>query len=62
MKDKLKEYLEGLFANVPSTAQVQEAKEELLTGMYDRYDDCIAEGLDPQEASDTVVYSVGDLR
>lgn len=61
MRDKLKIYLEDMFATVPQTDEVAEVKAELLDGMLERYDDCIAEGMDEQEAYDNVLDSIGDL-
>lgn len=61
MQEKIRNYLEGLFASLPDTQEVRDAKEELYTGMVDRYNDCLAEGMDEQEAYDTVIDSMGDL-
>lgn len=62
MQDKLKQYLDELFSVLPATDEVKEAKEELLDGMLEHYDDCIREGMDEQEAYDKVIDSLGDVR
>lgn len=62
MKEKLKEYLDGLFSAVPDTDEVRDMKEELYTGLAERYDDLLGEGLDEQEAYDRVIDGVGDMR
>lgn len=62
MQDKLKAYLDNLFSVLPATDEVKEAKEELLDGMLEHYEDCIKDGMDEQEAYDRVVDSLGDVR
>lgn len=62
MTEKLREYLDGLFAAVPDTKEVREAKDELYDGMVERYEDCLREGMDEQAAYDCVVDSIGDIR
>jgi lia operon protein LiaG len=61
MQEKIKAYLDSLFTALPDTQDVREAKEELYTGMVERYNDCLAEGMDGQEAYDAVIDSMGDL-
>ncbi len=61
MTEKLKAYLDGLFAGIPNTDEVREAKDELYDGMVERYEDCLREGLDEQAAYDAVVDSIGDI-
>lgn len=62
MIEKLKAYLDGMFVTLPVTEEVQAAKEELLAGMVERYNDYLAEGLDAQAAYDAVIDSIGDIR
>lgn len=62
MIEKLKAYLDGMFVTLPVTEEVQAAKEELLAGMVERYNDYLTEGLDAQAAYDAVIDSVGDIR
>lgn len=61
MTEKIKQYLDGLFENVPQTQEVQDAKEELYNSMIERYADCLKTGMDEQEAYDNVVDSLGDI-
>lgn len=62
MQDKLKAYLNELFSVLPPSDEVREARDELLDGMLEHYDDCLREGMDEQEAYDKVVDSLGDMR
>lgn len=61
MQEKMRAYLDELFAMLPATEEVASAKEELYAGMAERYSDCLLEGMDEQEAYDSVIDSVGDL-
>lgn len=61
MKEKLRAHLDNLFAALPDSQMVQEVKEELYTGMVEHYEDCLAEGMDEQEAYDNVIDNIGDL-
>lgn len=61
MSEKLRSYLDGLFASVPDTTEVREAKDELFDSMMERYEDCIREGMDEQAAYDCVIDSIGDI-
>lgn len=61
MIEKLRSHLDNLFAALPDTQEVREAKEELYTGMVERYNDYLAEGMDEQEAYDNVIDGIGDL-
>lgn len=62
MQEKMKNYLNALFSALPDTEEVRGVKEELYASMVDRYNDCLAEGMDEQEAYDTVIDGIGDLR
>ncbi len=44
MRDKLKTYIDYLFAGAPQTAATAETKAEILQNTLDKYDDLIAEG------------------
>lgn len=61
MIEKLKSYLDGLFAAVPFTSEVKEAKDELYDSMIERYEDCIRDGMDEQAAYDCVIDSIGNI-
>jgi hypothetical protein len=61
MIERLKYYLDGLFASVPSSEEVEKAKARLYDRMKDEYEDCIQRGLDHQSAYESVIASVGDV-
>ena len=42
--DTIKSYLETMFANLPATAEVLKAKDELWGMMEDKYNELISEG------------------
>ncbi|MDR0670951.1 MAG: permease prefix domain 1-containing protein [Oscillospiraceae bacterium] len=61
MIDKLQSHVDTLFAGVPRSRRVDEAREELLSGCLDRYRDLTEDGVDPSEAYRRVVSSIGDV-
>lgn len=61
MKDKLRNHLESLFAGAPQTRKALELKEELLSNLYEKYDDLIAQGLSEEDAYKAAVASIGDV-
>ena len=61
MEDKLRRYVDGLFARTAPTKKAVELKEEMLQNMEDKYNDLIAEGKTPEAAYNIVVAGVGDV-
>ena len=65
MKNKLKEYINLIFADAerraPGNRQVAELKEEILQNLYEKYDDLIAKGKTPAAAYNIAVAGVGDV-
>ena len=61
MIEKLKSFIDALFANAPKTQEALEAKEELLTNVTDKYNDCIAQGKSEETAFNLAVASIGDI-
>lgn len=65
MKNKLKEYIDIVFADTerraPGNRQVADLKEELLQNLYEKYDDLIAKGKTPAAAYNIAVAGVGDI-
>jgi len=61
MEDKLRRYIDGLFARTAHTKKAVELKEEMLQNMQDKYDDLIAEGKTPEAAYNIVIAGVGDV-
>ncbi len=61
MKEKLKDYLDTVFAGSAKTQKNDELKEEILANLYDKYDSFIANGASPDEAYRKTISSIGDL-
>ena len=65
MKLKLKEYMDGLFADAEGRAhgnpRVTELKEEMLQDLSDKYDDLVAAGRSPESAYQLAVSGIGDI-
>lgn len=61
MKEKLRSYIDDLFANAPSTVRAVELKEELYQNLTDKYNDLIAEGKSEESAFNIAVASIGDV-
>lgn len=58
MREKLKSYVELLFAGTTGTEEMQQ---EILQNTLDRYDDLIAQGKTPEEAYRQAVAGIGDI-
>jgi hypothetical protein len=61
MNEKLRKYIDDLFANAPSTVRAVELKEELYQNLTDKYNDLIAEGKNEESAFNIAVASIGDV-
>ncbi|MBJ8326198.1 permease prefix domain 1-containing protein [Streptococcus pacificus] len=61
MNNKIKNYVEGLFVDIPRSKKANELKEELLSNMSDRFDDYVKEGKSENEAYSLVIASLGDI-
>lgn len=61
MEDKLRRYVDGLFARTVLTKKAVELKEEMLQNMHDKYNDLISEGKNPEAAYNIVVAGIGDV-
>lgn len=61
MKNKLKEYIDSIFADAPDCQRVRELKEEMLGNISEKYDDLIREGKSEAEAYNASVASIGDV-
>jgi len=62
MEDKLRRYVDGLFARSAPTKRAVELKEEMLQNLHDKYDDLISEGKAPEAAYNIVIAGIGDVR
>lgn len=61
MEEKLKDYMENLFRDVPDTEQAREIKEEILQNITDKYHDLLAEGKTEEAAYNIAIEGIGDL-
>ncbi len=59
--ETIKNYLETMFANMPNTAQVLKAKDELYSMMEDKYNELMAEGVSENAAVGQVIAEFGNL-
>ncbi|MEA4869304.1 MAG: permease prefix domain 1-containing protein [Christensenella sp.] len=61
MNEKLRRYIEDLFANAPSTVRAVELKEEMYQNLTDKYNDLLAEGKNEESAYNIAIASIGDV-
>lgn len=59
--ETIKNYLETMFANLPNTLEVRQAKDELYSMMEDKYSELISEGKAENEAIGIVISEFGNL-
>lgn len=62
MEQKIRQYINQLFAAAPATLETHDAREELCNNSMERYRDLLERGFDQQEAYDMVIDSIGDIR
>ena len=58
--DKIKNYLNYIFSDYPSTREIEEIKDELLVNLTDRINDYQNDGYDEKEAINLAIDSLGD--
>lgn len=61
MKNKIRDYIEGIFENAPKTKRAMDLKEEIYTNICDKFDDLIAQGKSEETAYEIVIASIGDI-
>jgi len=61
MNNKIKAYVDKLFADKLGEPFIKDAKEELLANLNDKYNDLIAEGKSGDEAYLLVISGIGDV-
>jgi hypothetical protein len=61
MEDKLRRYVDGLFARTVPTKKAVELKEEMIQNLDDKYNDLLAEGKTPEAAYNIAVAGIGDV-
>ena len=59
--EAIRNYLESMFMNLPMTAEVLKAKDELLQMMEDKYTELKEEGKSENEAVGIVISEFGNL-
>ncbi len=59
--EAIKNYLDSMFANLPNTAEVRRAKDELWQMMEDKYGELMAEGKTENEAVGQIISEFGNL-
>lgn len=61
MNNKIKNYIDVLFTDVPRNKKTNEIKEELLSNMSERFEDYIKEGKTENQAYSLAVSNLGDV-
>lgn len=61
MEKKIIKYVEGVFAEVPSTDKTQRIKEEIIQNLLDKYADLVKSGKSEEDAYAIAISSGGDL-
>ncbi len=61
MSRKIKNYVDGLFYDIPSSKKSEEIKEELIANLIDRYNEYLAEGKTESQSFTLAVSSMGDV-
>lgn len=61
MEERLRQYVEHLFADAPKTRKMLELREEIFMNLKEKYNDLLATGASEEEAYEIVKGSVGDV-
>jgi hypothetical protein len=61
MKDKIKNYVDGLFEDIPDNQQLRELKEEISANLLEKVNDFAAKGNSEEIALNKAVSSLGDM-
>ena len=61
MNNKIKNYVDVLFTDIPSTRKAKELKEEILCNLSERFEDYISQGNSENQAYTLAVSSIGDV-
>ncbi len=61
MEEKIRKYVEGLFADAPKTQKAIELRQEIFTNLVDKYNDLRGSGATEEEAYEIVKKSVGNV-
>lgn len=60
MEQRLRQYVDALFTDMPNTARAAEVRDEIYANVLDRYHDLVSSGLTPQEAFEEAKRSIGN--
>ncbi len=61
MNNRIKNYIDVLFADIPRSKKAAELKEELTGNMNERFEDYLAQGMSEAQAYSQTVASMGDI-
>lgn len=61
MNERIRKYLDELFADAPETRKAMELKEEMLQNSMEKYQDLLSEGYSEEDAYKNVIGSIGDV-
>lgn len=61
MSDRIKKYIDEIFAKAESCPENDDMKQEILQNTLDKYNDLLAEGKTPEEAYTAAIASIGKL-
>ena len=61
MKNKIKDYIDLIFADAPECRRTEEMKEEMYANVCDRYEDLIKEGKSEAAAYNISISGIGDI-
>ena len=61
MEDKLRRYVDDLFAETAQTKKAVELKEEMIQNLHDKYNDLISDGKTEEAAYNIAIAGIGDI-
>lgn len=61
MNEKLKEYIEKIFEDVPKTKRASDLKEEIISNLIDKYNDLVKSGKSNEESYNIAISNIGDV-
>ena len=61
MKNKIKDYIDLIFADAPDCQRTREIKNEMYANVCDRYDELLREGKNEAEAYNASIAGIGDI-
>ena len=61
MEHRIRQHIEGLFANAPKTSKATELKEEMILNIIERYHDLVNDGMSEEDAFRSAITGIGDV-